>query len=136
MPTAATPVGAGVHVPLPRDFDFAWALGFLAARTVPSLEAVGENDYRRSVRLRGKPVMLTISESPVARATARFRGQRELIVRSRPKLAPDTLFAAVKRMLDLDPDLDHCRRLARRDPILARIVGRRSGIRLPQLLDP
>jgi len=39
-------------------------------------------------------------------------------------------------MLDLDVDLGHFHRLARRDPILAPIVRRRSGIRLPQLLDP
>ena len=129
-------VHAGVRVPLPRDFDFAWVLGFLAARTVPSLEAVGGNEYRRSVRLNGKPVMLTIAEAAVDPETARFRGERELIVTSRPTLAPDTLAAAVRRMLDLDADLERFRRLARRDPILAGIVRRRSGIRLPQLLDP
>jgi 3-methyladenine DNA glycosylase/8-oxoguanine DNA glycosylase len=39
-------------------------------------------------------------------------------------------------MLDLDADVDRFRRLARRDPILGGIVRRRSGIRLPQLLDP
>jgi 3-methyladenine DNA glycosylase/8-oxoguanine DNA glycosylase len=39
-------------------------------------------------------------------------------------------------MFDLDADLGHFRRLARRDPILASIVRRNAGIRLPQLLDP
>src|SRR5690349_9007754 len=129
-------VDAGVRVPLPRDFDFRWVLGFLAARTVPSLEAVGEHEYRRSVRLNGKPVTLAITEAAVDPEIAQFRGQRELIVTARPRLAPEAVVTAVRRMLDLDADLGRFHRLARRDPILAGIVRRRSGIRLPQLLDP
>ena len=130
------PIEDTIRIPLPKDFDFGWVLGFLAARTVPALEAVGENEYRRSVRLNGKPVMLVLSHVTVVPDTARFRGERALVVTSRPKLSDDALVAAVRRMLDLDADLDRFRRLARRDPILAGIVRRRSGIRLPQLLDP
>jgi 3-methyladenine DNA glycosylase/8-oxoguanine DNA glycosylase len=114
-------------VPLPRSFDFSWALGFLAARTVASIEHVGDGEYRRSVRLAGKPVMLAMRE---------LEGTRTLVVTSRPALAPNVVTAAVTRMLDLDVDLSRFRRLAGKDPILARIVRRQSGIRLPQLLDP
>ena len=39
-------------------------------------------------------------------------------------------------MLDLDADLAAFRRIARRDAVLGSIVRLRSGIRLPQLLDP
>src|SRR6478672_6048108 len=127
---------APVVIPLPKDFDFGWVLGFLAARTVPALEAVAENEYRRSVRLNGKPVMLVLSHVTLDPDTARFRGERALVATSHPKLSGDALVAAIRRMLDLDADLDRFRRLARRDPILAGIVRRRSGIRLPQLLDP
>jgi AraC family transcriptional regulator, regulatory protein of adaptative response / DNA-3-methyladenine glycosylase II len=130
------PVTDTATIPLPKDFDFGWVLGFLAARTVPALEAVGENEYRRSVRLNGKPVMLVLSQVTVAPDTARFRGERALVATSQAKLSDDALIAAVRRMLDLDADLDRFRRVARRDPILAGIVRRRSGIRLPQLLDP
>ena len=130
------PIETAVRVALPKDFDFGWVLGFLAARTVPALEAVGENEYRRSIRLNGQPVTLTMSEVAVEASMARFRGERTLIATSRPTLAPDVLSAAVRRMFDLDADLERFRRLARRDPILAGIVRPRSGIRLPQLLDP
>jgi 3-methyladenine DNA glycosylase/8-oxoguanine DNA glycosylase len=130
------PVENDVRIALPKDFDFRWVLGFLAARTVPALESVGENEYRRSVRLNGKPVVLTLSEVAIDSRAARFRGECTLIVTSRPTLTPDILSAAVRRMLDLDADLARFHRLARRDPILAAIVRRRSGIRLPQLLDP
>jgi 3-methyladenine DNA glycosylase/8-oxoguanine DNA glycosylase len=128
------PLDAAVRITLPTGFDFAWVLGFLAARTVSSLEAVGNREYRRSVRLNGKAVTFSIRE--VDQSAGRGAGDRLLIATSRPALAPDVLSAAVRRMLDLDVDLDRFRRLARRDPILAAIVRQRSGIRLPQLLDP
>ena len=123
-----------VRIDLPRGFDFAWVLGFLAARTVPSLEVVAEGEYRRSVRLQGKPV--TLAMRVVATDPQERNGTRTLIVTSRPSLAPAALVAAVTRMLDLDADLARFRRLAGRDPILGAIVRRRRGIRLPQLLDP
>jgi AraC family transcriptional regulator, regulatory protein of adaptative response / DNA-3-methyladenine glycosylase II len=125
-----------VHVTLPPGFDFGWVLGFLAARTVPSIESVGEGEYRRSVRLNEKPVVLRLRAVGAGNGSARSRTARELVATGEPAFAPNALAAAVIRMLDLDADLDRFRRLARRDPILAAIVRRRSGIRLPQLLDP
>ena len=126
---------ADVRIDLPRGFDFDWVLGFLAARTVPALEAVSAAEYRRSVRLDGKPVVLVLRvDAPEAgRGTS---GAGTLVVASRPVLAPNVVAAAVTRMLDLDADLARFRRVAGRDPILGAIVRRRRGIRLPQLLDP
>ncbi len=125
-----------VRIALPPNFDFDWVLGFLAARTVASLETVRERTYHRSVRVNGKPVTLTLTEVVRGASVAGDRGQRALVARSRPALQAGALEAAVRRMLDLDVDLGHFSRLARRDPVLAPIVRRRSGIRLPQLLDP
>ena len=120
-------------IALPERFGFRWVLGFLAARTVPSLESVSDGEYRRSVRLDGRPVVLTIS----ARAEGNGRaGVAALTVSSRPTLQPDALLNAVTRMLDLDADLPAFHRVARRDPVLGVIVRGRAGIRLPQLLDP
>ena len=118
-----------VRIQLPPGFDFSWVLGFLAARTVASLESVADGVYRRSVRLNGKPVVLTLRES-------RGAVSRAILATSSPQLPQRELKAAITRMLDLDADVDRFRRLARRDPILGGIVRRRSGIRLPQLLDP
>jgi len=127
---------SAVRIALPPDFDFDWVLGFLAARTVASLETVRERAYHRSVRLNGKPVTLVLTEVVHGASVAGGRAQRALVATSRPRLPADALEAAVRRMLDLDVDLGHFHRLARRDPILAPMVRRRSGIRLPQLLDP
>ena len=123
-----------LRIALPSGFDFPWVLGFLAARTVPSLEAVKAEEYHRSVRLGAKPVVLTLRAEPAGRGR-RSRGSA-LVVSSRPRLEPDVIATAVTRMLDLEADLAAFRRVARRDPVLGSIVRRRSGIRLPQLLDP
>ncbi len=125
-----------IRIALPPDFDFDWVLGFLAARTVPSLEIVRDREYHRSVRLDGKPVTLTLTEVLADPCSADGCRGRVLVAASRPTLQTAALEAAVRRMLDLDVDLGRFHRLARRDPILAPIVRRRSGIRLPQLLDP
>jgi len=125
-----------IRIALPPDFDFDWVLGFLAARTVASLETVRERGYQRSVRVNGRPVTLTLREVVSGSSVAGQRGQRVLVAGSRPRLTAAALEAAVRRMLDLDVDLARFHRLARRDPVLAPIVRRRSGIRLPQLLDP
>jgi len=125
-----------VRIALPPDFDFDWVLGFLAARTVASLETVRERAYHRSVRVHGKPITLTLTDVVPGASVAGHRGQRLLVARSRPRLQAAALEAAVRRMLDLDAELARFHRLARRDAILAPMVRRRSGIRLPQLLDP
>lgn len=109
----------------PPDFDFGWTLGFLAARVVPSLEAVSDGEYRRSLRVNGRPLALAI----------RFR-DGELTVRAAPRLPPAELRRLVTRMFDLDADLDVFHALARKDRLLRGLVAARPWIRLPQYLDP
>jgi AraC family transcriptional regulator of adaptative response / DNA-3-methyladenine glycosylase II len=114
-----------VKLPAPPDFDFAWTLGFLAARVVPSLEGVENGEYRRSLRVDGRPVTLAVRFQP-----------GELTVRSSPRLPPGELRRLVTRMFDLDVDLGAFHALASGDPLLRDLVATRPWIRLPQYLDP
>src|SRR6476619_951371 len=91
-----------VRIPLPPAFDFEWALGFLAARTVPALDSVSDGSYRRAVRLRGKPVTLALAAARLGGDATGQHGERCLIATARPALTPATLSAAVRQMLDLD----------------------------------
>lgn len=118
-----------MRLPLPPDFDLAWTLGFLAARTVPSMEAVEEGEYRRTLRTGGRTVTLALRRGS-------GRGGAALEVRAAPDLSQEEVRRLVTRMFDLDADLAGFRALAATDPVLSRIVPRRPGIRLPQLLDP
>lgn len=114
-----------MKLPVPPDFDFDWTLGFLAARVVPSLEGVTESEYRRSLRVDGRPVTLAVRFLP-----------GELTVRSSPRLSPAALRRLVTRMFDLDADLGAFHALAAGDPLLRDLVATRPWIRLPQYLDP
>ncbi|HEY0782794.1 MAG TPA: DNA-3-methyladenine glycosylase [Thermoanaerobaculia bacterium] len=118
-----------LRLPLPTDFDLDWTLGFLATRTVSSLEAVVPGGYRRSVRVSGRPVVLTLDVKEGG------DGARFLTVVA-PELSTADAKAAVVRMLDLDADLAAFRDRADADPLLRDLVARRPGLRLPQLLDP
>ena len=64
------------RIALPADFDFDWVLGFLAARTVASLETIRDRAYHRSVRVNGKAVTLTLTEVVPGASVAGGRGQR------------------------------------------------------------
>ena len=123
-----------VRVGLPPRFDFPWALRFLAARTVPALESVAGERYTRFVRVNGQPILLELSEAPASHNAGETG--RVLVARAHPRMSRAALTTVVTRMLDLDADVDAFDAHARRDPILRRVVRRRSGVRLPQLLDP
>lgn len=114
-----------MKLPAPQDFDFDWTLGFLAARVVPSLESLSDGEYRRSLRVDGRPVTLSI----------RF-GEDGLTVLSSPKLPPGELRRLVTRMFDLEVDLAAFHAVAAGDPVLGGLVAARPWIRLPQYLDP
>jgi len=119
-----------VRIALPPDFDLDWTLGFLAARTVPSMEAVDGDGYRRSLRAGGRSVTLALSPG------TRRGGGAVLEVRTAPDLSAGEARRLVVGMLDLDADLSGFHSLAAADPVLRGLVPRRPGIRLPQLLDP
>lgn len=119
-----------VRIEAPSNFDFEWASEFLAARTVPSLEAVSPGEYWRSTRVEGQPVTLGI------RYDSGADGRGGLWVRSAPLLRSAELKKLVVRMFDLDADLEGFLARAQADPVLRDILASRPGIRLPQFLDP
>ena len=118
-----------MRIVLPQIFDLGWTLGFLAERTVSSLESLENGTYRRSLRRGGKPVVLEIR--PV-----KNRGIAALEVRTAPALPTSEIRRTVIRMFDLDANLPAFHAMAEEDLILRDLVPRRPGIRLPQLVDP
>jgi AraC family transcriptional regulator, regulatory protein of adaptative response / DNA-3-methyladenine glycosylase II len=124
MPHAAT------VVPLPTDFDPEWALGFLSARCIPSLERVASGLYARGARIGRRRVRME------CRFPTHPGGERRLLIRSSPALLAPDLRRLASRLFDLDTDLDPFRRLARRDPVLRRLAPPERGLRVLQFLDP
>jgi 3-methyladenine DNA glycosylase/8-oxoguanine DNA glycosylase len=132
-----------LRLSVPEDFDFPWAVRFLAARAVPSLEMVRDDEYSRVIwpatletqdagSRGGDPVVLGARFS----AASAGAGSR-LEVWSVPALPPKVLRAAVTRLFDLDAVVAAFRGHVARDPVLGPLMRRDLlGIRLPQLLDP
>jgi AraC family transcriptional regulator, regulatory protein of adaptative response / DNA-3-methyladenine glycosylase II len=126
---ARMPDGATV-VPLFTDFDPEWALGFLSARCVPSLESVTPGVYARGIRIGRRRVTME------CRFPTSPSGARRLLIRSSPALPPPDLRHLASRLFDLDTDLGPFRRLARRDGVLRRLAPLERGLRVLQFLDP
>src|SRR6266511_3523724 len=132
------------------ELDFGWALRFLAARAVPSLELMTADGFERVVWLepaarggnagQAQPVTLAVRHRALPAAgqvAGGGGGSAQLIVRSAPELPAATLRRAITRMFDLDADLREFAAIAKQDSVLGPVVGANPpGLRLLQLLDP
>jgi AraC family transcriptional regulator, regulatory protein of adaptative response / DNA-3-methyladenine glycosylase II len=115
--TAATP------------FDWASIAAFLAARTIPGVEAVDADGvtYRRSIRVDGSPGLTEIR--PAAGSGVEVRVDA-------PAAAVSTIEARLRRWFDLDADVAAIGLHLGRDPLLAPLVAARPGLRVPGAWDP
>ncbi|MDZ4379414.1 MAG: AlkA N-terminal domain-containing protein [Xanthomonadaceae bacterium] len=120
------PVGNGLTLRLcyRPPFDFAALLGFLGKRAMPGLERVDADSYQRLAGTPEAPVRLRITADPQ---------QPELHLQidgADPRAIPD-LVRRVRRLFDLDADLAPVHRVFASDPLLARGIAQRPGLRVP-----
>ena len=119
-------------------YDWGRALAFLATRAIPGVEHVESGVYRRVIDL-GDDVGDVKEAGAIGGLEVRhLPGHHSLEVRVRcPKLDRlPGIIARVRRMFDLDADPVAIEASLSRDPRLAAIVARQSGLRLPGAWDP
>lgn len=122
-----------VQLSLRLDYraPYAWehVLAFLRDRAIPGVEAVCDDEYRRVARIGSHTGELLV------RHAAR-REALELTVS--PSLLPALmpLVARVRRMFDLDAHPDAIAAVLGRDKLLAPLVRKRRGLRVPGAIDP
>lgn len=105
-------------------YDFPALLGFFAKRAIPGVEQVDERSYRRVFVLDGKVGALRVAAIDGVDALA-------LEVDFPDKKLLPQIRACVRRMFDLDADIDAINaNLGRRTP-LKRCIARHPGQRLP-----
>jgi AraC family transcriptional regulator, regulatory protein of adaptative response / DNA-3-methyladenine glycosylase II len=97
-------------------------LGFLAARAVPGLEEATETTYRRSLPLEHGSAIAKLGTDGLELGVDDERDR------------PDAL-ARCRRLLDLDADTARIDSELGRDPLLAPLVRRRPGLRVPRATD-
>jgi AraC family transcriptional regulator, regulatory protein of adaptative response / DNA-3-methyladenine glycosylase II len=128
---AAPPQGGGVTIRLPYQPPFDWPalVGFLGPRSIPGVEAVEGDCYRRTIALDGRHGVVEIR--PVAGAS-----QLEATIRFPVVAALGTIVNRLKRQFDLDADAVAIGTHLSGDPLLAPLVAARPGLRVPGAWDP
>ncbi|HET9449575.1 MAG TPA: AlkA N-terminal domain-containing protein, partial [Aggregicoccus sp.] len=109
-------------------YDWESLLAFLGRRALPGVEAVVDGSYRRSIRAQGKPGWIQVSHLPEARAL-------ELTVHHPDATALYEVTARVRQLFDLGTDPSAVAAVLGEDPLLARALARRPGLRIPGAWD-
>jgi AraC family transcriptional regulator of adaptative response / DNA-3-methyladenine glycosylase II len=113
----------------PYDWDA--LIGFLAARAIPGVEAVGPDRYARAIALDGALGTLAVTPHP-----GRFSGRRLAVEVRFPRLtALPRILARVRRVFDLAADPALIGEHLSRDAGLAPLVEARPGLRVPGAWD-
>ncbi|WP_085606591.1 MULTISPECIES: DNA-3-methyladenine glycosylase [unclassified Pseudomonas] len=109
--------------------SFGWPamLGFLAARAVTGMETVVDGVYSRSIGLNG--LHGTVSVWPGDGDAL------EVELDFPDPSAVSEIVARLRRMFDLDADLPTMQRHLAADPLLARLIAERPGLRVPGAWD-
>lgn len=108
-------------------YDWPAMLGFLSARAITGMEVVVDGVYSRSIGLRG--IHGTLSIEPESADSL------ELALDFPDPSAVPEIVARVRRMFDLDTDLSAMHRHLKADPLLARLIVERPGLRVPGTWD-
>lgn len=109
-------------------YDWTHMRDFLAMRAVPGVERVDARGYARTVTTESGHVLVRVSalESETA---------LELRVSGAPPAALFQLSSTARRMFDLSADPDRIALAFESDPLLAPLVKRRPGLRIPGAWD-
>ncbi|QVW22156.1 DNA-3-methyladenine glycosylase [Pseudomonas hormoni] len=108
-------------------YDWPAMLGFLSARAVVGMETVLDGVYSRSIGLNG--VHGTFSIKPVV-------GDALQVVLDFPDpSAVPEIVVRLRRMFDLDAHLPTIHRQLKTDPLMARLIAERPGLRVPGAWD-
>lgn len=119
------PRGATLTLQLPYrpPYDVAAMLAFYRLRAIPGLERVDGEGYERRYRVGDQVTLVRIAQG---------KGHSlQLTVHDLPLAALPDLLYRVRRMWDLDADMQRIGDLLGQDPLLARLQARWPGVRLP-----
>ena len=110
----------------PYDWDA--MLAFLAPRAIPGVEAISDRTYSRVIEIDGAVGWIQLSHEP--RSNALRAGVSFPHVKALPAIV-----SRIRRMFDLGADTFSIGATLACDPVLAPLVARRPGLRLPGAWD-
>jgi AraC family transcriptional regulator of adaptative response / DNA-3-methyladenine glycosylase II len=124
VPTAAITLLLSYAPP----YDWAAMIDFLAARAIAGVEVVEPQCYRRTIALDGQQG--TIEVRPARDRDALAATIRFPLVRALP-----VIVARIRRVFDLAADIEAITAQLAEDPLLARLIAARPGLRVPGAWD-
>ena len=127
--TATDRAEIALRLPFRPPFDHVSLLAFLAARAVAGVEEVSDGVYRRTAELSGSAGIVE----------ARVDGDQGVLTLHLQGLGPASALEATRRtgrLFDLDADPGMIAARLATDPLLAPLVARRPGLRVPGAWDP
>ncbi|WP_426801535.1 AlkA N-terminal domain-containing protein [Xanthomonas campestris] len=104
--------------------DLSAMLAFLQRRAIPGIEQVDADGYRRMIGAPGQATLIHVSAAPT---------RDELLLRigpTDPRQIPQ-IVRRVRRIFDLDADLQAVHATLAQDPLLEQAIARRPGLRVP-----
>ncbi|AUG53254.1 DNA-3-methyladenine glycosylase 2 [Thalassospira marina] len=110
-----------------QPFDRDFILGFFRDRAIQGLEAIGDDYYARGFCLDNAPGLMI----------CRFEkdGSIEICLRGDDRGSLLEIGGRVRRLFDLDADMSAITAIFANDPLLAPLVQRRPGLRVPGCWD-
>ena len=110
-------------------YDWPAMIEFLAARAIPGVEVVLPDRYRRTIELNGCHGILDVA--PMRRRNALAATIHFPDVRALP-----AIIGRIRNLFDLGSDVAAIDAQLAEDPLLARLVAARPGLRVPGAWDP
>ncbi|WP_347901629.1 DNA-3-methyladenine glycosylase [Pseudomonas purpurea] len=108
-------------------YDWPAMLGFLSARAIVGLETVVDGVYSRSINLNGVHGIFSITPAAGDALEVNLHFPE-------PSAVPE-IVVRLRRMFDLDADLPRVHRQLAVDPLMARLIAERPGLRVPGAWD-
>lgn len=105
-------------------YDWESMLDYLRVRAIPGVEVVENETYQRTVEMDGFTGSIEVAHLPRRQSlgvTIRFPHVRSL----------PAIVARVRRLFDIGADIDTIGAHLSRDPLLARLIAQRPGLRAP-----
>jgi len=104
--------------------DFPALLGFLRRRAIPGIERIDDTGYTRVTGPAEASVLVHVDASPQRPELRLTLGPAD------PRTIPD-IVRRVRRVFDLDADLQAVHAALQEEPLLAEAIARRPGLRVP-----
>ncbi len=104
--------------------DFSTMLAFLRRRSLPGIEQISEDSYQRVIVSNGSASLIRVTADP-------RRPELRLQLGTTDPRAIPAIVARVRRVFDLDADLSIVHACLAQEPLLARGIAQRPGLRIP-----